>query len=398
MEFHAPKGFRAAGMVAGLKASGRPDLTLIVSDFPCAAAATFTRNRFPGAPLVVCKDHLSRHGASVRAIVVNSGQANACTGAKGEALARAMCAAAAREVGCNPEEVLVSSTGVIGHMPNLERIEKALPRLASEASEAGWAEAVRGIMTTDLVPKLASRRVKLGGETVRVLGIAKGSGMIHPSMGTMLAFIATDARVGRPALQKAFRQVVDRSFHCLTVDGDTSTSDTAVVLANGAAQKTAMKPGSPEFAKFEKALTEVCAELAQAIARDGEGATRLVTVTVRTAKSEADARTAAMAIACSNLVKCAIFGRDPNWGRLACAIGNCDAAYDPNSVVIRIGQTRVFDSGRPAKFDESVVHAYLETNKEIDIVVDLKAGDASASVWTCDLTYDYVKINAEYRT
>jgi len=398
MNFDAPKGFRAAGTTAGLKVSGRPDLALIVSEVPCAAAAMFTRNRFPGAPVVVSRAHLAKAGRRMRAVVVNSGQANACTGPPGDEVARGMCEAAARIVGCRAEEVIVSSTGVIGRAPDLAKIESALPGLAANASPGGWASAAQGIMTTDTVPKLASREIRLGNDTVRILGIAKGSGMIHPSMATMLAFIATDARVNVPILRKAVRAAVERSFHCVTVDGDTSTSDMVVVLANGAAQARPMKVGTPEFDQFQSALTEVCAELARSVARDGEGATRLVTIHVTGARTEADGRSAAMALARSNLVKCALFGRDPNWGRLACAVGNSSAAYNPEEVVIRIGETRVFDQGRPATFDESVVHRYLDENQEIEIGVDLKAGDATASVWTCDLTYDYVKINAEYRT
>jgi len=283
----------------------------------------------------------------------------------------------------------------------MEKIAAALPSLAQAASAtaAGWHAAEQGIMTTDTRPKIAWREVALeGGERVRVLGICKGSGMIHPSLGTMLAFVATDAKVPRAALERAVRRVVDRSFHCVTVDGDTSTSDMALILANGAANRRALKPGTPDFEKFESALTEVCADLAREIARDGEGATRLVTVRVRGAATEAGARACAKAIAGSNLVKCALFGRDPNWGRLACAVGNCDTPYDPERVVISIGPTCVFRKGRPEAFEEKVVHAYMAENAEIQIDVDLRAGQAQSVVWTCDLTYDYVKINAEYRT
>ncbi len=396
-----PAGFRAGGARAGLKASGRDDLAVIVSDRPCLAAAHFTRNRFPGAPITVSRDTLERSARSARGILINSGQANACTGPAGERLARAIRRALAKPLGARPEEIFVASTGVIGHMPSLARIEAALPATlaAAGATPEGWRAAARGIMTTDTREKIASREIRLaGGRAARVLGIAKGSGMIHPNLATMLAFVATDAHLSPAGLRAAFRRAVDRSFHCVTVDGDTSTSDMALLLANGAAGGPALRPGGAEFEAFERALTEVCAALARAIALDGEGATRLVTVRVRGAASEPDARECAMAIARSNLVKCALFGRDPNWGRLACAVGTCGAEYQSGRVVIQIGPICVFQKGRPARFDETAVHDYMASNEEIEIHVDLKAGKSEAVVWTCDLTYDYVKINAEYRT
>lgn len=398
MKLACPRGFRAGGLRAGLKASGRMDLTLITSDFPCVGAAMFTRNRFPGAPIIVSHEHLRLAGSRIRAIVVNSGQANACAGKEGIKAALGMCRATAEHIGCRLQDVLVSSTGVIGRIPDLKKIQAALATLAPEESESGWMQAAEGICTTDTRTKTASREIRTGKTRVRVLGIAKGSGMIHPAMATMLAFVATDARIGKADLNRAMKTAVDRSFHCLTVDGDTSTSDSIVVLANGAAGGDVIRGGTPEYKAFTEALTAVCAELAREIARDGEGATRLVTVAVRNGRTEAEARECAMAIAGSNLVKCAIFGRDPNWGRLACAVGNCNARYDPQRVVIRIGPTTVFSHGRPAKFQESVVHDYLESNTEIAIHVNLGAGKETATVWTCDFSYDYVKINAEYRT
>ncbi|MCB2153641.1 bifunctional glutamate N-acetyltransferase/amino-acid acetyltransferase ArgJ [bacterium] len=392
-----PLGFRAGATAAGLKPSGRDDLGLIVSDRPCVAAALFTRNKFPGENIKVCRDHLSR--GAIRALVVHAGQANACTGSAGEKAARDTAQAAAEVAGCGETEVLVGSTGVIGTVPKVDRIRAGLAALGdAELTSEGILHVGRAMMTTDTVSKTATAKVRIGGKTIRILGIAKGSGMIHPNLGTMLVYVMTDAAVAKPALKKALSTAADETFNCLTVDGDTSTSDMVVVMANGAAGNASLKVSDPEFAKFQKKITAVCSELARSVAADGEGATKLVSVRARKATNVKDARKVAMAVASSNLLKCAIFGHDPNWGRIACAVGYSGGRFEPAKVVIKLGKAVVFRKGQPAPHDRPAIAEYLKTSDEILIDVELGAGTAEATAWTCDLTYDYVKINAEYTT
>ncbi|MBX3730071.1 MAG: bifunctional glutamate N-acetyltransferase/amino-acid acetyltransferase ArgJ, partial [Candidatus Sumerlaeia bacterium] len=325
------------------------------------------------------------------------GQANACTGSAGVKLAQATAGAAAELLDARTEDFVVGSTGVIGVLPDLARIRSGLEQIVAAGLTPEGIEAVgKAMMTTDLVPKSAEATCRLGGKQVRLLGLVKGSGMIHPNMGTMLAYVLTDARLPKGELRRALRDAADASFHCLTVDGDTSTSDMVVALANGAADNEAMS--SADLEDFRGALTKVCQSLARQVAADGEGATRLVTIRVRQAGSVADARRAGMAVGSSNLVKTAIFGRDPNWGRIACAVGNSGAAFDPDRVAIKLQGAAIFAQGRPLAHDRAAVSRALADSKEVLIEISLGAGDQQATVWTCDFSYDYVRINAEYTT
>ena len=393
-------GFRAAGISAGIKATKRLDLALVVSDAPATAAAMFTQNLVQAAPVVVCKEHLQKSGGVVRAIVVNSGCANACTGDLGMADARAMAAETARLVGCPVEQVLVASTGVIGVNLPMDKLRSGIPQAFGALSGAQGSQAAQAIMTTDPFPKESCTTIMIGGRTVTIGGMAKGSGMIGPDMSpaaphaTMLAFVTTDAAVPQPLLSRALAEVVDETFNAITVDGDTSTNDAVVLLANGAAGATI---GDVEYASFAKALRAVCLELALGIVRGGEGATKLVTVNVTGAASREDARRTAKAIANSLLVKTAIHGGDPNWGRLIAVAGRAGVSFNPSRARVTIGSVVLFEQGRP--YDERAPDAaeYLK-RKELAISVDLGAGSATSTVYTCDLSAEYVRINAEYRT
>lgn len=390
-----PLDFRGSAVRAGLKPSGAPDLGLIVSSAPCSAAGVFTRNRFKGENIAVCKSAL-RH-AAVRGLVVHAGQANACTGHDGRAIARRTAEAAEGAMDSAAHSFLVGSTGVIGVLPDFARIESGIRAAAAQGlSPAGILDVGRAMMTTDTRQKTASATFRARGRQARILGIAKGSGMIHPNMGTMLAYVMTDAAIPAPALEGVWREVVDETFNCVTVDGDTSTSDMAVVFANGA---SGIESGEGmERDQLRDGLREVCRELARAIASDGEGATRLVTVRVSGARDARDARRAGRAIATSNLVKTAIFGHDPNWGRIACALGYSGARFRPQRVRIAIGPVEVFRDGLALSHDRPAAIAYLRENHEVEITVALHAGEANAECWTCDFSYDYVRINAEYTT
>ena len=385
-----PRGFRAAGVSAGIKANGALDLALLVSDTPATAAAVFTINRAQAAPVVVSREHLSRSGGRARAVIVNSGCANACTGEAGMAVARAMADDAARLVGCPVEQVLVASTGVIGVALSIENIRGALPAAFRALGADQGAAAARAIMTTDPFPKEAAARA---GQ-FSIGGMAKGSGMIEPMMATMLGFVTTDASISQPLLDRALRDVVNDTFNAITVDGECSTNDTVVLLANGA---SGARIGDDNYGAFVDALRSVCLELALGIVRGGEGATKLVTVTVTGAASAEDARRAAKAIANSPLVKTAIHGGDPNWGRLIAVAGRAGVAFELAAAAVTIGSTVLFKDGAP--HDENAPRAaeYLK-GKEIAVTVDLGAGRVSSTVWTCDLSADYVRINADYRT
>ena len=390
-----PRGFRAAGVSAGIKARpGALDLALIVSDRPATAAAVFTTNRAQAAPVLVSLDHLARSGGSARAIVVNSGCANACTGADGLQVARDMAAAAAALVGCPPEQVLVASTGVIGVNLSIDKIRAALPRAISALGADQGPQAAQAIMTTDPFPKEAAARVTIGGRDVLVGGMAKGSGMIEPMMATMLGFVTTDAAVPRPLLHRALTEVVDDTFNAITVDGECSTNDCVMLLANG---ESGITVDEHSYGAFVDALRTVCLRLALGIVRGGEGATKLVTVTVTGAASSTEARKAAKAIANSPLVKTAIHGGDPNWGRLIAVAGRAGVAFELERAKVAIGPVVLFDDGRPYDDRAPEAAAYLK-NEDIAVSVDLGAGSASSTVWTCDLSAEYVRINAEYRT
>ena len=389
-----PLGYRASGSSAGIKADNGLDLALLVSDTPATAAAVFTTNRVQAAPILVSREHLSASGGVARAIIVNSGCANACTGDEGLGAARDMAAATARLVKCSVAEVLVASTGVIGVTLPIEKIRSALPAAFRGLANDQGSMAARAIMTTDPFPKEAAAEVQIGGHTVRIGGMAKGSGMIEPMMATMLGFITTDADVPHPLLARALREAVDDTFNAITVDGECSTNDSVMLLANGASG-TSIDPGN--YGVFLQGLTAVCRELALGIVRGGEGATKLVTVTVTGAASATEARRAAKAIANSPLVKTAIHGGDPNWGRLLAVAGRANVAFELSRAVVMIGPTTLFRNGRP--HDEAAAEAaeYLK-GTEITVSVGLGAGNASSTVWTCDLSAEYVRINAEYRT
>ncbi len=389
-----PQGFRAAGVSAGIKASGGLDLALLVSDTPATAAAVFTINRAQAAPILVSREHLSRSGGVARAVVVNSGCANACTGDEGMEVARGMAAEAARVVGCPVEQVLVASTGVIGVALPLERIRTGLPAALRALNADQGAAAARAIMTTDPFPKEAAARTSIGGREVSIGGMAKGSGMIEPMMATMLGFVTTDAAVPLPLLDLALREAVNDTFNAITVDGECSTNDTVMLLANGASGATV---DAGTYAVFVSALRAVCLELALGIVRGGEGATKLVTVSVNGAASPEDARRAAKAIANSPLVKTAIHGGDPNWGRLIAVAGRAGVEFELARAAVTIGPTVLFKDGRPYDENASRAAEYLK-GKEIAVAVDLGAGAASSTVWTCDLSAEYVRINADYRT
>jgi glutamate N-acetyltransferase/amino-acid N-acetyltransferase len=396
----APRGYRAAGVRAGIKSpsSGHAvaplDLALLVSDRPATAAAVFTTNRAAAAPVLISREHLAQSGGTARAIVVNSGCANACTGDEGMAAARAMAAETARLVNCPVAQVLVASTGVIGVALPIDKICAALPSAFSGLSAEEGPAAARAIMTTDPFPKEAGAVVTIGGREIRIGGMTKGSGMIEPMMATMLAFITTDASVPQPLLQRALREVVEDTFNAITVDGECSTNDTVMLLANGASGAAVDEAG---YQDFRAGLGAVCLELALGIVRGGEGATKLVTVTVTGAASAGEARRAAKAIANSPLVKTAIHGGDPNWGRLIAVAGRAGVAFDLARAAVTIGSIVLFKDGRPYDDASPQAAAYLK-GKDIAVSVDLGSGGSSSTVWTCDLSAEYVKINADYRT
>jgi glutamate N-acetyltransferase/amino-acid N-acetyltransferase len=393
-------GLRAVGVHAGIKLKRR-DLALIVSEVPASAAAVYTTNVVQAAPIEVCRTHLAATKGKARAIVVNSGCANACTGTKGLQDAERMTALAAKAAGCGPEEVLVASTGVIGqHLP-MDKIAKGISA-AGKAMEGPNLGAAEAILTTDTVEKQVLVEFQVQGRTCRLGGIAKGSGMIHPRMATMLGFLATDAAVKPAALKRALRSVTEATFNMITVDGDRSTNDMVAVLANGLAHNKPLDEGVEGWDAFLAALTAACEHLAKEIARDGEGAERLIEVQVRGATNVADARKAAMAVAGSSLVKAAMFGRDPNWGRILAALGYSGAKLDPMKVDLilanGVGQVKVFSKGKPATRVNAPLLERVLASGEVKIKADLHLGPAQARAWGCDLTYDYVKINAKYTT
>jgi len=394
------KGFRAAGISAGIKGTKKLDLALVASETPATAAAMFTQSLVQAAPVLVSKESLQRSGGVVRAIVVNSGCANACTADVGMADANVMAAETARLIGCPVEQVLVASTGVIGVNLPMDKLRSGIPLAFAALSDSQGPQAAQAIMTTDPFPKESCITIMVGGKSVTIGGMAKGSGMIGPDMAsalphaTMLAFVTTDAAVPQPLLSRALAEVVDETFNAITVDGDTSTNDTVILLANGASGATI---GDAEYAPFVKALRAVCLELALGIVRGGEGATKLVTVSVTGAASGDDARRTAKAIANSLLVKTAIHGGDPNWGRLIAVAGRAGVAFKPSGAKVTIGPVVLFENGRPYDERASEAAEYLR-RKEIAVSVDLGAGNAMSTVYTCDLSAEYVRINAEYRT
>jgi glutamate N-acetyltransferase/amino-acid N-acetyltransferase len=399
-----PRGFRFAAVKAGLKASGRPDFALIVADEPASAAAAFTSNRVIAAPLIVDKENLSATGRRVRVAAINAGNANCAAGEAGLQAARATCAAVARTFGCRADEVFPSSTGIIGVPLPAEKLIAVLPELAASlGSDARhFSEAAHAILTTDLVDKMAFARLELkgadgAGREIRIAAFGKGSGMIHPQLvphATMLVYVLTDAAVEPGDLDGYLRGAVEVSFNRISVDGDTSTNDTVLLLASGA---SGMKIGAGDAA-FAAALTEVCTSMARQVVADGEGATHVVELRVGGAANDAEALRVAKAIAHSPLVKTAWAGCDPNWGRLVAAIGYSGAQVDPGRIDIRFGELQICrDGGRAAEFDEAAAHAYI-SQREFSISIELNQGNGSCVFWTTDLTHQYISINADYST
>lgn len=398
----AAQGFRAAGIHVGVKthAAWKKDVALIVSDVDCAAAAMFTTNVVKAAPIHVDRKHLA--DGKARAIVANSGNANACA-PQGEENAIKMCAAAAKAIGCPPEDVLVSSTGVIGQTLKVQVIEEGMPALCEaldhsvEASDA----AAHAIMTTDTVKKEAAVETVIGGKTVRMGGIAKGSGMIHPNMGTMLCFLTTDCAISPAMIRAALKEVVCKTFNRISVDGDTSTNDSCIVLANGLAGNAEITEQGADYQAFTETLMTLCTELARKMAADGEGAKHLITCAVTGAADEKTAETVARSVISSTLTKAAIFGADANWGRVLCAMGYSGAEFDPETVDVSFasaaGDIAVCEKGRGLPFDETKAKKIL-TEHDVEIRISMGTGAGTATCWGCDITYDYIKINGDYRT
>ena len=395
--FRLAQGFVTAATTSGLKRSGNLDLGLVWSDGPCSAAGVFTTNRVQAAPVLVCRETLKAAAARVRGVLYNSGCANAVTGARGLDDARRMRALGAKAVGAKDDELLVLSTGVIGRFLDMDKIAAGVHALTSDTALRTAGDAARAIMTTDTVAKLAEAEFTLGERTVRVAGFAKGAGMIHPNMATMLSVVTTDARVEHTRLDRCLRRAVERSFNRISVDGDMSTNDTVVVLASGAAGATVDDDAEPTFTA---ALTRVCASLARQIARDGEGATRLVELRITGAASENQAHRVGDSIACSPLVKTAIHGNDPNWGRVLAAAGYSGEPIEPEKVRLWFGaadDVMLLDDGLPVAFDENAASALLRQDPAV-VHLDLGLGTQHAIVWTCDLSAEYVRVNADYTT
>ena len=398
----AAQGFRAAGLHVGVKTHNvnKKDVALIVSDADCAAAGVFTTNVVKAAPIHVTRDHLADGRA--RAVVANSGNANACA-PQGEENARRMCEAAAKALGRGAEDVLVCSTGVIGQTLRVEVIEQGMPELAGllERSAAASDAAAHAIMTTDTVKKEAAVEAVVGGKTIRLGGIAKGSGMIHPNMGTMLCFITTDCAISPEMIRQALLDAARVSFNRISVDGDTSTNDTCLVLANGLAGNEEIAGPGTDYDAFLEALKALCVHLARMMAKDGEGARHLITCAVSGAKDEDSAQTIAKSVISSTLTKAAIFGCDANWGRVLCAMGYSGETFDPDKVDVAFasaaGEIPVCRAGRGLDFDEDLAKKIL-TEDEVEIRVHMGEGDAACVCWGCDITYDYIKINGDYRT
>jgi len=395
---HPVPGIRLGTAMAGIRKKDRRDLVAIVCAPGTQVAATFTKNRFCAAPVTVAREHLAK--TAPRALLINTGFANAGTGAPGLEDARACCAALALQLNCRTEEVLPFSTGVIGERLPRDRIIAGLPLCLEDLREDGWSEAAHGIMTTDTVPKGSSHQFRAGGKTVTVTGIAKGAGMIRPDMATMLAFVATDATVAPAVLQACMLAAVNQSFNRITVDGDTSTNDACVLLATGAAGYPMIERAEGEaYNGLSRAVTEVFTELAQAIVRDAEGATKFITIEVHGGRTEADCLAVAYTIAHSPLVKTAFFASDPNWGRILAAVGRAPIAQlDVGKVALYLNDVRVVRHGAPDPEYTETKGAAVMRLPEIRIGVDLDAGDAAACIWTSDLSHDYVRINAEYRS
>lgn len=393
---HPVAGVRIGVASAGIKKPGRRDVVLFELEPESTVASVFTRNAFCAAPVVVAREHLLQ--SMPRYLLINTGNANAGTGDAGLADARRCCDAVAQHFFCKEEQVLPFSTGVIGEPLPVDKIVAVLPAAGNGLGDENWDDAAHGIMTTDTVAKGASRQLELAGKIVTITGISKGSGMIRPDMGTMLAYVATDAAIEKEALQAALRDAVDGSFNRITVDGDTSTNDACVLIATGKST-VPLKSGSSDMRLFQQALNDVCRELAQLIIRDGEGASKFITIEVVGGRDDAECADVAYTIAQSPLVKTALFASDPNWGRILAAVGRAGVPeLDLRAVTIHLGPVCIVrDGGRAADYTEAQGQAVMKED-EISIRVELARGDAATTVWTCDFSYDYVRINAEYRT
>jgi glutamate N-acetyltransferase/amino-acid N-acetyltransferase len=400
-------GFDTAGIAAGIKKNGAPDLALIVSRVPCRAAATFTKNAFPAAPVEYDRRLLALNPTSVHGVVINAGCANACTGTPGDANARLTAEMVEKALGASDHSIFVMSTGVIGVQLPMEKLATGVPQAVAQLRPDGWHEAARAIMTTDTRPKLIARTTVIDGIPVSFAGIAKGAGMIHPDMATMLSTIATDAAISQPLLQKALNTAVESSYNRISIDGDTSTNDTVLLLANGMAGNPEITNTGPAYASFVQTLTEIATALAQAIVRDGEGVTKFVTVQIHGARSSEEAHRAANTVATSPLVKTAFFGNDANWGRILAAVGRSGSLVDPARCALfvtggpkageRMPELQLVAGGTPLAYAESDAAARF-AQPEIDVRVELGLGDGEATVWTCDLSHDYVSINGDYRS
>jgi glutamate N-acetyltransferase / amino-acid N-acetyltransferase len=394
-----PRGFRFAATACGLKKTGALDLALLSSDVPASAAAVFTQNLVVAAPVVVSKAHLKASKGRMRAVIVNAGNANCATGVVGYAASVRTVQEAARHLRCRPEEVFVCSTGVIGVPLPVDKVLRALSGITKNRrpSARSFAELSLAICTTDTRPKTAAAWFKMAGKRIHLVGCSKGAGMIHPNMATTLAFVATDANISPALLQRTLREVISRTFNAISIDGDTSTNDTLLVLANGASGAPTIKAGSTAHRAFAKALEEVCQSLALQIVADGEGAQRVIEIEVRGAKTESAARRVAETIATSPLVKTAFAGGDPNWGRVFAAAGRAGVKFDPDRVDIHMAGIPVLRRGQPVDFNERAASNRL-LEKEVQVTVNLHAGRSTARYWTCDFTAEYVRINASYRT
>jgi glutamate N-acetyltransferase/amino-acid N-acetyltransferase len=394
-----PRGFRYAAVNCGLRKPPALDLGLILTDEPAAAGAVFTQNRVQAAPVLLCKRHLLAAGGCIRAVIVNSRNANCSTGPSGMQAAEATAAALARAAGCDPEQVMVCSTGVIGLPLRVQKILRAVPHLARDAGRGAkeFSGFTRAIMTTDTRPKWAAARCRLGARNVRLLGCAKGAGMIHPNMATMLAYVLTDAAIRPSVLQRAVSHVARTTFNAITVDGDTSTNDTLLVLANGLAGNAVVAGPGRAYRRFLAALRKVCHELALQIVADGEGAKRVIEIEVHGAPTGRQAERVARTIASSPLVKTMFAGGDPNWGRVLAAAGRAGVKFDPDRADVYLGGLLACHRGTAHPFSEKLAHKRMMRDL-VPVVIDLNAGKGRARVWTCDFTSDYVEINASYRT
>jgi glutamate N-acetyltransferase / amino-acid N-acetyltransferase len=390
------KGFKFSAVEAAIKKPGRLDLALISSEVPAAVAAVFTTNKVKAAPVLLDEERVK--SGVCRAVVVNSGNANACTGARGMADAEETARLVAERLGVAEESVLTASTGVIGVPLPMERLRSAIPVLVENLGNGTPADLAAAIMTTDTFPKIAVRNGEAGGTPYTVAGVAKGAGMIMPNMATMLAFLVTDAAVDPAWLREVFREANDSSFNIISVDGDTSTNDTAIIMANGAAGNVPIRQGTPEAGQFAALLREVLLALAKDIVRDGEGATKFVEITIKGAVTTAEARQAAMTVANSSLVKTAFFGQDANWGRILAAVGYSGVQVDQDRLDLCFDDVLMAKDGSFAGGDAEVRGTAVLRKKEFAVTVDLKLGNGAATVYTCDLSHDYVSINADYRT